>query len=81
MLAELIESLIISNCKLYEVCDKKKQIKDDPSRFTKKEVSGVIARDIELCKKRAELKNKINKEINKLIQSGGTEVVEEIKNY
>lgn len=59
-IAQLIEDLSIANSKLYEICNMKAKISVNPGEYSKEEVVGVLQKDIDLCKRRGDLKNKIN---------------------
>lgn len=74
MLGELVDKLSIANAKLFALCNKKTKIVADPCKFSKEEVVELISNDIELCKQRAYLKNKIDKVV-------GKNSFVEVKNY
>lgn len=81
MIGELIEKLCIANIKLFETCNQKANMAKSPNDFTKKQMAQVMKKDIELCKQRAMLKTAIDNELNRSIVSGGTTVIDEVKNY
>lgn len=60
-IGELVEKLAIANIKLFQVCDQKADMARNPADFSKEEMASVMAKDIELCKERARLKNEINR--------------------
>lgn len=67
-LGDLIDRLSICNCKLYEVCAKKKEAGEFPHRFSKTDIEQLLAKDISLCKERSQLKNEINKLFGKFVE-------------
>ncbi len=81
MIGQLIEELCIANIKLFGVCNRKADIANNPGDFTKKDCVENFRRDIELCKRRAQLKTAIDREINDAIISGDTSVIDEVKQY
>lgn len=56
----MIDALCIVNNKLFSLCDKKAEMAKRPADFSKEDFVNLAARDIELCKTRAGLKNSIN---------------------
>lgn len=80
-ISQLIEELCISNIKLYNCCDVKARIAANPSDFTKKQIVENARKDIELCKRRGQLKTSIDKELNRAILLGETSVIDEVKRY
>lgn len=81
MIGQLIEELCIANIKLFNACDMKAAIAAKPAEFTKKDCVENARRDIELCKRRAQLKTAIDKALNDAILSGDTCVIDEVKQY
>lgn len=81
MIGQLIEELCIANIKLFNVCDTKAAIAAKPADFSKKDCVENARRDIELCKRRAQLKNAIDRAINDAIIAGETSVIDEVKQY
>ena len=81
MIGQLIEELCVANIKLFNVCDKKAAIAASPAEFSKKDCVDNARADIALCKRRAQLKNAIDRAINDAIISGDTSVIDEIQQY
>ncbi len=81
MIGQLIEELCVANIKLFEVCNTKAEIAKRPADFTKKQMSENARRDIELCKRRAQLKSSIDKKLSDAILSGDISVIDEVKQY
>lgn len=81
MIAELIEKLCILNIKLFDVCNSKTKMANNPGDFSKIEMAEIMRKDISLCKQRAQLKNAIDKKIRDSIISGDMVATEEVKNY
>lgn len=81
MIGQLIEELIVANVKLYMACEKKFAIAADPGKFSKKEIVENARQDVELCRRRAQLKNKIDAALRQAIMSGEVESIEEVKRY
>ena len=81
MIGQLIEELCVANIKLFGVCNKKAEIARSPGEFTKKECVENARRDIELCKRRAQLKTTIDRALNDAIICGDTSVIDEVKQY
>lgn len=73
-IAQLIDELSIVNTKLYALCDRKSDVIKSPGSFTKEQLVELISNDIALCRKRSQIKNKINEVF------GSTEA-KEIKDY
>ena len=76
LLGDLMDSLSIVNAKMFELCNTKKQMADNPSNYTKEEMAALLGKDIALCEQRAVLKNKLNK-----MTPGISHTIEEIKMY
>jgi len=81
MIGQLIEELCIANIKLFSVCDKKAEIAKNPGDFSKKEIVQNASRDVELCKRRAQLKTAIDQAISSAIIAGEVDVITEVKQY
>lgn len=80
-IGQLIEDLCIANVKLYEICDMKKDIADNPENYTKRQMADVMAKDIQLCQRRAQLKTSIDRTLESAIIDGRLDVVDEVKSY
>ncbi len=81
MIGQLIEELCIANIKLFNVCDTKAAIAANPGDYTKKDCVENARQDIALCKRRAQLKNAIDRAISDAIISRDTSVIDEVKQY
>ena len=81
MIGQLIEDLCIANIKLYMVCQKKFEANANPGGFTKKKLLAIMEQDINLCRRRAQLKSAIDQAINRSIIEGEVNTVEEVKRY
>lgn len=81
MIGNLIEQLSVANTKLFELCNKKHEITNSPENFSKEDMVALIEKDIELCKTRANLKNKIDETLNGAIRNGGLDSIKEVKQY
>jgi hypothetical protein len=81
MIGQKVEDLVIANCKLYALCDKKFEIVADPGKFSKDEIVELLSKDISLCKRRAQLKSAIDAELAKAIELGKMNVISEVKSY
>lgn len=81
MIGQLIEELCIANIKLFNCCNTKAEIVRNPGDFSKKDCVENARRDIELCKRRAQLKSAIDKALRNAIISGDALVIEEVKQY
>jgi hypothetical protein len=66
--AEDIEKLVISNIKLYMVCEKKAQVANGTLDLSKEELESLMKQDIDLCRQRGALKNAINKALGQAPQ-------------
>jgi ATP-dependent Clp protease ATP-binding subunit ClpA len=56
---ELIEMLVVANCKLYEVC----QQKANPDLPSEAELKDLVRKDVELCRQRSRLRAEINRRL------------------
>jgi hypothetical protein len=81
MIGQLIEELCVANIKLFMVCDKKADAAKSPEKYTKKELQKIMAQDIALCKRRAQLKSRIDKVVSDALLLGEMDGIEEIKSY
>lgn len=80
-LGDLWDKLSICNTKLYNVCNAKALAVKNPNDYTKEDLLSIMHDDIELCKKRASLKNEINRLIGQAVIEGKIEVLNEVKTY
>jgi hypothetical protein len=81
--SELIDKLTVINIKLYHLLDKTAEL-DRKSEKTADEIALIITlsgENIRLVKQRSNLKSAIDKKLNLAIKSGGTEILDEVKNY
>lgn len=76
-IGQLIEELCVANIKLYNVCNQKANC----DNLNEKQLKILCKKDIELCKKRAFLKNAIDKAINNAIINNELSVIDEVKDY
>jgi len=81
MIGQLIEELCVANIKLFFLCNMKADVNKDPGKFSKGDLVKMNKQDIGLCKKRAQLKSRIDRELSSSIIEGRMDVVEEIKKY
>lgn len=81
MIGQLIEDLAIANIKLYMLCDMKADVAANPDNYSKEAIVKMNAQDIALCKRRAQLKSRIDSALSQAIIKGEMGVVEEIKRY
>jgi hypothetical protein len=81
--SELIDKLTVINIKLYHLLDKTAEI-DRKSEKTADEIALIVmlsGENIRLVKQRSNLKSAIDKKLNIAIKNGGTEILDEVKNY
>ena len=81
--SELIDKLTVINIKLYHLLDKTAEI-DRKSEKTADEIALIVmlsGDNIRLVKQRSNLKSAIDKKLNIAIKNGGTEILDEVKNY
>ena len=81
MIGQLIEELCVANIKLFMLCDEKAAMANSPGDYSKKDMTRVMKQDVLLCKRRAQLKSKIDKELARSIIEGEMDSIEEVKNY
>jgi len=81
MIGELIEKLCTATIKLYNVCETKADIAAHPAKYSKEQIVENNRQDIELCRLRSQLKNQIDKIINRTILQQEGSVIEEVKRY
>jgi hypothetical protein len=81
--SELIDKLTVINIKLFNLLEKtaeldKLEIKTPPDVDMIVKLSG---ENIRLVRQRSALKSAIDKKLNDAIKNGGTDVLDEVKNY
>jgi hypothetical protein len=64
-IAELIESLVVANSKLYEICGKKAFA----DTMTEAELKELVSQDLELCRQRSRLRAEINRRLGSACDS------------
>ena len=82
-LSELIDKLSIINIKLYHLLEKTTEL-DQKKNRSKEDIALIVTLsgdNIRLVKQRSQLKSAIDKKINDAISRGGTDVLDEVKNY
>ena len=82
-ISELIDKLITVNMKLFKLLDKTAELDNKASR-SKEDIDLIVklsGDNIRLAKQRSLLKSAIDKKINDAISRGGTDVLDEVKNY
>ena len=81
--SELLDKLMTINIKLYNLLDKTAEL-DKIEEKTQEEIDLIVklsGENIRLVKQRSALKSAIDKKLNLAIQTGGTEILDEVKNY
>jgi uncharacterized protein YdcH (DUF465 family) len=81
--SELIDKLTVINIKLFHLLDKAAEL-DKKIEKTADEIALIITlsgENIRLVKQRSSLKSAIDKKLNMAIRNGGTETLDEVKNY
>ena len=81
--SELLDKLMTINIKLYNLLETTAGL-DKKVKKTEKDKELIIklsGDNIRLVKQRSALKSAIDKKLNIAIQNGGTEILDEIKNY
>ena len=81
--SELIDKLMTINIKLYNCLEKSAELDSivKKSETDIKEIVRLSGENIRLVKQRSALKTAIDKKLNIAIKSGGTDELDEIKNY
>jgi len=82
-LSELIDKLTVINIKLFHLLDKTAEL-DRKTEKTAEEIALIVTlsgENIRLVKQRSNLKSAIDKKLNIAIKNGGTEILDEVKNY
>lgn len=81
--SELIDKLTVINIKLFNLLDKAAELDNKVSR-TAEDIETIVrlsGENIRLVKQRSNLKSAIDKKLNQAIRKGGTEILDEVKNY
>ncbi len=81
--SELLDKLMTINIKLYNLLEKTAEL-DKIEKKTQGEIDLIVklsGENIRLVKQRSNLKSAIDKKLNMAIKNGGTEILDEVKNY
>ncbi len=81
--SELLDKLMTINIKLYNLLEKTAEL-DKIENKSQAEIDLIVkfsGENIRLVKQRSNLKSAIDKKLNMAIKNGGTEVLDEVKNY
>jgi hypothetical protein len=81
--SELLDKLMTINIKLYNLLEKTAEL-DKIEKKTQAELDLIVkfsGENIRLVKQRSNLKSAIDKKLNMAIKNGGTEILDEVKNY
>jgi uncharacterized protein YdcH (DUF465 family) len=81
--SELIDKLTVINIKLFNLLDKTAEL-DRKVVKSAEEIALIVTlsgENIRLVKQRSNLKSAIDKKLNIAIKKGGTEILDEVKNY
>ena len=81
--SELLDKLMTINIKLFNLLDKTAEL-DKTEEKTQEEIDLIVklsGENIRLVKQRSALKSAIDKKLNMAIKSGGTDILDEVKNY
>ncbi|HPI82340.1 MAG TPA: hypothetical protein PK122_03865 [Candidatus Paceibacterota bacterium] len=81
--SELLDKLMTINIKLYNLLEKTAEL-DKIEKKTQAEIDLIVklsGENIRLVKQRSNLKSAIDKKLNMAIKNGGTEILDEVKNY
>jgi ribosome-associated translation inhibitor RaiA len=81
--SELIDKLSVINIKLYNLLEKTAEL-DKKELKTKDDIDLIVrlsGENIRLAKQRSNLKSAIDKKLNEAIKKGGTDILDEVKNY
>jgi hypothetical protein len=82
-ISELIDKLITVNMKLFKLLDKTAEL-DNKAKRSKEDIDLIVklsGDNIRLAKQRSLLKSAIDKKINEAVNSGRTDILDEIKSY
>ncbi|RPJ56243.1 MAG: hypothetical protein EHM12_10625 [Dehalococcoidia bacterium] len=81
--SELIDKLTVINIKLFHLLDKTAELDSKPDK-TAGDIALIVSlsgENIRLVKQRSSIKSAIDKKLNMAISKGGTEILDEVKNY
>jgi hypothetical protein len=81
--SELLDKLMTINIKLYNLLEKTAEL-DKIEKKSQQEIDLIVkfsGENIRLVKQRSALKSAIDKKLNLAIKNGGTDVLDEVKNY
>jgi ribosome-associated translation inhibitor RaiA len=81
--SELLDKLTVINIKLFNLLEKAAEL-DRKENRTAEDIETIIrlsGENIRLVKQRSNLKSAIDKKLNQAIRKGGTEILDEVKNY
>lgn len=81
--SELLDKLAVINIKLFNLLEKAAEL-DRKENRTAEDIETIIrlsGENIRLVKQRSNLKSAIDKKLNQAIRKGGTEILDEVKNY
>ena len=81
--SELLDKLIITNIKLYNLLDKTAALDKikNKTQEIKDEIIELSGENIRLVKQRSSLKSAIDKKLNLAIKCGKTNIIDEVKKY
>jgi len=81
--SELLDKLIITNIKLYNLLDKTAALDKikNKTQEIKDEIIELSGENIRLVKQRSSLKSGIDKKLNLAIKCGKTNIIDEVKKY
>lgn len=80
--SELLDKLMVVNIKLFNLLEKTAEL--DKKKKTKEDIELIVklsGENIRLVKQRSALKSAIDKKLNDSIRNGGTDILDEVKNY
>ena len=81
--SELIDKLMVVNIKLFNLLEKTAEL-DKLEIKTPLDIDMIVklsGENIRLVRQRSNLKSAIDKKLNDAIKNGGTDVLDEVKNY
>ena len=81
--SELIDKLTVVNIKLFNLLERTAELNLKEKKTTEdiKLIVDLSGENIRLVKLRSNLKTAIDKKLNDAIRSGGTDILDEVKNY
>ncbi len=82
-ISELIDKLTVINIKLFNLLEKTSEL-DKKTKKTEEDIALIVqlsGENIRLVKQRSKLKSAIDQKINTSIKNGGTDILDEVKNY